>query len=330
MSRRVVCVCVCRSEVRSSVVWPVSRVVCVWLCVSAGQRSDRVSFDRRLESFACDCVCAGQRSDRVSFDQCLELFACDCVCLQVRGQIECRLTGVSSSRLRVIVCVQVRGQIECRLTGVSSSCLRVIVCVQVRGQIECRLTGVSSCLRVIVCVCVCLQVRGQIECRLTGVSSCLRVIVCVSAGQRSDRVSFNRCLVELFACDCVCAGQRSDRVSFDRCLELFACDCVCVCRSEVRLSVVWPVSLRVVCVWLTACVCVCRSEVRSSGQHGVRRREQRGGEESEGLWVICAETRCPAAAEGLYRAALLLTTRQTHGLPQRILPAAGKGSCLFA
>ncbi len=62
---------------------------------------------------------------------------------------------------------------------------------------------------------MCLQVRGQIECRLTGVSSCLRVIVCVSAGQRSDRVSFDRCLV-----------------------ELFACDCVCVCRSEVRSSVV--------------------------------------------------------------------------------------------
>ncbi len=65
-------------------------------------------------------------------------------------------------------------------------------------------------------MCVCLQVRGQIECRLTGVSSSrLRVIVCVSAGQRSDRVSFDRCLV-----------------------ELFACDCVCVCRSEVRSSVV--------------------------------------------------------------------------------------------
>ncbi len=84
------------------------------------------------------------------------------------GQIECRLTGVSSSCLRVIVCVcvclQVRGQIECRLTGVSSSCLRVIVCVQVSGQIECRLTGVSpSRLRVIDRVCV-----------------------CVSAGQRSD------------------------------------------------------------------------------------------------------------------------------------------------
>ncbi len=39
-----------------------------------------MSFDRRLESFACDCVCvsAGQRSDRVSFDRRLsESFACD-------------------------------------------------------------------------------------------------------------------------------------------------------------------------------------------------------------------------------------------------------------
>ncbi len=51
-------------------------------------------------------------------------------------------------------------------------------------------------------------------------------------------MSFDRCLVELFACVCVSAGQRSDRVSFDRRLELFACDCVCVCRSEVRSSVV--------------------------------------------------------------------------------------------
>ncbi len=78
----------------------------------------------------------------MSFDRCLvELFACDCVC----------------------VCLQVRGQIECRLTGVSSSCLRVIVCVQVSGQIECRLTGVSSCLRVIVYVCVCRsEVRSSV------------------------------------------------------------------------------------------------------------------------------------------------------------------------
>ncbi len=75
-----------------------------------------MSFDRRLESFACDCVCAGQRSDRVSFDRCLvELFACDCVCvcLQVRGQIECRLTGVSPSCLCVIdhLCLQVRSSV---------------------------------------------------------------------------------------------------------------------------------------------------------------------------------------------------------------------------
>ncbi len=64
-----------------------------------------MSFDRRIELFACDCVCvsAGQRSDRVSFDRCIELFACVCVCLQVRGQFECHLTGVSSSCLRVIV-----------------------------------------------------------------------------------------------------------------------------------------------------------------------------------------------------------------------------------
>ncbi len=79
----------------------------------------------------------------MSFDRCLsELFACDCPC----------------------VCLQVRGQIECRLTGVSPSCLRVIVCVQVSGQIECRLTGVSpSCLRVIVRVCVCRsEVRSSV------------------------------------------------------------------------------------------------------------------------------------------------------------------------
>ncbi len=73
---------------------------------------------------------------------------------------------------------------------------------------------------------------------MTGVSpSCLRVIdhLCVC---RSDRVSFDRCLVELFACVCVSAGQRSDRVSFDRRLsELFACDCPCVCL-QVRSSVV--------------------------------------------------------------------------------------------
>ncbi len=37
-----------------------------------------MSFDRRLELFACVCVSAGQRSDRVSFDRCLsELFVCD-------------------------------------------------------------------------------------------------------------------------------------------------------------------------------------------------------------------------------------------------------------
>ncbi len=82
----------------------------------------------------------------MSFDRRLELFACDCpcVCLQVRGQIECRLTGVSPSPLRVIV--------------------RVCVCLQVRGQIECRLTGVSpSPLRVIVCVCVCRsEVRSSV------------------------------------------------------------------------------------------------------------------------------------------------------------------------
>lgn len=73
----------------------------------------------------------------------------------------------------------------------------------------------------------------------------------------------------------------------------------------------------------------CRSKVRSSVQHGVRQREQRGGEESEGVWVICAETQRPAAAEGLHRAAVHLTARQTHGLPQRILRKAGKGLHLF-
>ncbi len=72
-------------------------------------------------------------------------------------------------------------------------------------------------------------------------------------------------------------------MSFDRRLELFACDCVCVClqvrgQIECRLTGVSPSRLRVI-----DRVCVCRSEVRSSGQHGVRRREQRGGEESEGL-----------------------------------------------
>ncbi len=92
--------------------------------------------------------------------------------------------------------------------------LRVIVCVQVRGQIECRLTGVSNCFA---CDCVCV----------------------VSAGQRSDRVSFDRCLelLRVIVCVCVSAGQRSDRVSFNRvsssCLRVIG-----VCRSEVRLSVV--------------------------------------------------------------------------------------------
>ncbi len=94
---------------------------------------------------------------------------------------------------------------------------------------------------------------------------------------------------------------------------------------------IWSASRRVVRVSLIVIVfvCGCRSEVRSSGQHGVRQREQRGGEEYEGMWVICAEAQRPAAAEGLYRAALLLTARQTHGLPQRILRTAGKGLCLF-
>ncbi len=213
-----------------------------------------MSFDRHIELFACDCVCAGQRSDRVSFDRCLvELFACDCVCvcLQVRGQIECRLTCVSPSCLRVIVrvcvcrsdrvsfdrCLVELFACDCVCAGQRSdrvsfdrclelfACDCVCVCLQVRGQIECRLTGVSpSCLRVIVRVCVCRSDRVSFD-RCLELFACDCVCMCVSAGQRSDRVSFDRCLVELFACDCVCAGQRSDRVSFDRCLsESFACD----------------------------------------------------------------------------------------------------------
>lgn len=68
-----------------------------------------------------------------------------------------------------------------------------------------------------------------------------------------------------------------------------------------------------------------RSEVRSSVHHGIRQRGQWGGEESEGMWDIRAETQHPAAAEGLHRAAVHLTARQTHGLPQRTLREAGEG-----